>query len=314
MRHVRRFSVPMRWRAGVLSLCAAFGLGCHGEVGSAGTTTETTPLCDASDPTQVVAPQRIALLTSTQLMNMVRLVSSTEADNIVKNAVFPVITDLTVRFPPPRAEQFRSIPDSTTLAYFDTMAQNVRDYVRDNFATVTGGKCTPSADACAMDYLNALAAKAYRRPLTTDEQTRFTDLYNNLRSQLVNNYQVTLSVEEATGNAVYALLMSPQLLWRWELGGTETSTSPPGVYLTDAELASSLSFFLTDRPPDDMLLADVQAGTLRANIGAHVSRILGTQASRAWLTHVMRHVFLPEHSARHRAHRPGPVSARWAMP
>ena len=78
MRYARRFSVSTRWRAGVLPLCAAFAFGCHGEVGDPardGSSTET-PVCDASDPTQVVAPQRIALLTSTQLMNMIRLVSA----------------------------------------------------------------------------------------------------------------------------------------------------------------------------------------------------------------------------------------------
>ena len=60
--------------------------------------------------------------------------------------------------------------------------------------------------------------------------------------------------------------MSPQVLWKWELGGA-ASTSPAGVYLTDAELASHLSFFLTDQPPDDMLMNAAMSGSLRANIG-----------------------------------------------
>ena len=84
-------------------------------------------------------------------------------------------------------------------------------------------KCaTPGTDACAIAYLDSLAIKAYRRQLTAEEKERFTGaagLYHTLRSQLVNNYQVTTSVEEATGNSVYGLFMTPQLLWRWELGG-----------------------------------------------------------------------------------------------
>ena len=131
MRHARRFSVPTRWRAGVLPLSAvAAMLGCHGEVGPTGSGggTQSTPLCDASDPTNVIAPQRIALLTSTELMNMVTsVVDSTESQSIVTNQNFNVITDLTVRFPPPRMEQYKSIPDSTTLGAFDLMASNIRD-------------------------------------------------------------------------------------------------------------------------------------------------------------------------------------------
>ena len=284
MRYARRFSVSTRWRAGVLPLCAAFAFGCHGEVGDTGGgggSSKETPICDASDPTQVVAPQRIALLTSTQLMNMISLVSPAAAKMMTDNAVFPVISDLTVRFPPPRAEQYHSILDTDSLSPFNNTAQALGDYVTANFAAATG--CTtPATDSCAQNYLNGLAKKAYRRALTTDEQTRFTNLYTTLKSQLVNGYQVTLSVEEATGNAVYALYMTPQLLWRWELGG-QASSAPAGVYLTDSEIASNLSFFLSDLPPDDMLVNDAAAGTLRGNIGAHVDRLLKAQTSKEWL-------------------------------
>ena len=67
----------------------------------------------------------------------------------------------------------------------------------------------------------------------------------------MNGYQVTTTVEDATGNCVYAMFMTPQVLWRWELGGGTPSTAPAGLYLTDAELATNVAFFLTDEPPDD---------------------------------------------------------------
>ncbi len=294
MRHVRRLSVPSQWRAAVLPLCAALAFGCHGVVGDTGGGSTTTPLCSAGDPTHVIADQRIGLVTSTQLINMVKLVSIEEAQSVVDNNVFSVTSDIVARFPPPAAEQFRSIPDSTVLIYFNTLAQHVGNYVRDHFAAVT--KCaTPGTDECALAYLNSLAVKAYRRQLTTEEKDRFTGptgLYHTLRSQLVNGYQVTTTVEEATGNSVYGLFMTPQLLWRWELGAGVASTSPAGVYLTDAELASNLSYYLTDEPPDDMLIAAAQAGNLRANLAAHVDRIIATPASRAWLTKVMSMYFL----------------------
>jgi len=278
-----------------IPLSAALLIGCRGEVpsdkppGMLPPTVTSTPLCDASDPAQLVAPQRIALLTSTQLMNMIRVVSDVAAQEIIDDEIFPVVTDLTVRFPPPRVEQYRSIIDTGALAPFMNTAQKVGEYVRDNFATVTNCP-SPATEACATAYLDGLARKAYRRKLTPEEQQRFSDLYAELASQIVNDQQVTLTVPEATGFAVQALLLSPQLLWRWELGG-ETASSPSGVYLTDAELASNLSFFLTDRPPDDALAADADAGTLRAHLAEHVNRILQTQAARDWLTHVMQTYF-----------------------
>jgi hypothetical protein len=275
---------------GFIPLCAALLMACRGDrpLRPPATTAGRTPICAASDPGQVVAPQRILLLTSTQLINMIRLVSDDVAQVIVDGGLFPVVSDLTVRFPPSLVEQYKSILDVESLAPFANTAQKVGEYVRDNFAALT--KCAPATDACASGYLDALAVKAYRRKLDPAERERFGALYDTLRSQTVNDYQVTLTVEQATGFAVHALLLSPQLLWRWEVG-SQTSSSPAGIYLTDAELASNLSFFLTDRPPDDALMADVNAGALRAHLGAHVDRILATAAARDWLTHVMQTYF-----------------------
>lgn len=276
---------------GLIMLGAALLMACGGELPSKqpGTVVPPTPLCAASDPAQVVAPQRILLLTSTQLVNMIRLVSDDAARSIVDGGIFSVTSDFAARFPPARFEPYKSIPDATSLSVFSNTAQKVGEYVRDHFAALT--TCpSPATDGCATSYLDTLAGKAYRRPLTPDEQARFRSLYDDLRTAIVKDRSLTLTVEEATGFAVQALLLSPQLLWRWEVGA-ETSSSPPGVFLTDAELASNLSFFLTDGPPDVALRADASAGMLRANLRAHVDRILATPAARQWLTHLMQTYF-----------------------
>lgn len=293
MRHARRFSVPTRWQARVLPLCAALALGCHGEVGGTGTDTPLTPVCDPGDSAQVVESQRIMLLTSTQILNMVRLVSPEEGDLAIAQGIWTATSEYQARFPPAKFEPgLKSIPDSTALSVVDLLAQHVGNYVRDHFAALT--KCTTATDACAVDWLNKLAAKAYRRPLSQGETDRFTGgsgLYYTLKSQNAGGCHVSLTVEQATGNAVYGLFMTPQLLWRWEIGGTATSAAPQGVYLTDSELATNVSFFLTDAPPDDALIAAASAGTLRANLAMHVDRILATPDSRAWLTKVLKMYF-----------------------
>jgi Protein of unknown function (DUF1588)/Protein of unknown function (DUF1592) len=299
MRNVSRSVTSVGWFS---ALALGAGLGCHGKVegvsgsggghitGTGGTTTGTggaagmdVPCSGASDPRLVPAPQRIERLTMNEVVNTVSyLIDATEANTIKTSGSFGALNDETQRYFPPLDGEDSTI-NAANWSTLDGIANHVADYVQTNFATITGCGANPT-DTCATTYLNALAAKAYRRQLTTAEQQRFTALYTGLKSYVVQGYTVTLTVQEATRNSVYALLSTPQMLWRSEIGNPATaSTSPPGVYLTDDELATHLAFFLTDMPPDDMLLSAARAGTLRTNLQQHVTRILGTQPAKDWL-------------------------------
>ena len=78
-------------RAGMV-LFFALVTACRGEVPSppgSGNIVIKTPICDPADPGQVVAPQRIVLLTSTQLLNMIRLVNNDVAQVIVDLIAHP---------------------------------------------------------------------------------------------------------------------------------------------------------------------------------------------------------------------------------
>jgi hypothetical protein len=228
------------------------------------------------------------LLTKAQVINTVcYLVDDTEATALLSSGMFSITSDLDKHFPPADGEE-QSI-NETSILPLTNLAEHVAKYVTANFATVT--KCATATDACATAYLNALAVKAYRRALKADEQTRFSTLYTTLKSQMVNGYAVTTTIQEATGHAVWGLMMSPQLTWRWEIG-SQVSTAPAGVYLTDDELASHLSFFLTDQPPDDMVLMSAKAGMLRTNLASHVTRILQSPVGKGWMRKVMELYFL----------------------
>jgi hypothetical protein len=303
MRYARRLSVSKQWLPAALPLCAALVFGCHGKVGDVGGTGGTgpgtggtgqpaTPCAGPADPRMVVAEQRILLLTSREIINTIAyLIDGTLATNLATSGMFTVTADVDRTFPPADGEQLKNIPDRTSLLPFDNIAQAVAQYVYDNFAAAT--KCTTATDACAQTWLEGLAQKAYRRKLTDAELARFRALYLKLKNHDINCYQVSASVQQATQYSVYALMMSPQLLWRWEIGNTAApSTSPPGVYLTDAELASQLSFFMTDQPPDQMLIDAAAAGTLRANLASHVGRLLATQQSKDWLRTIMETFYL----------------------
>ena len=238
----------------------------------------------------MVAPQRILRLTMTETLNTIRyLIDDNEANALLTKGWSPATRSS-------RAACFRRCRPATIIGdeynILERIADDVRIYVLANFASLTG--CPTATDACATAHLDKLAARAYRRPLTPDEQLRFTALYTKLRSaQTVNGYEVTFTVEEATGYAVNALLMSPQMLWRWEHGDPAmAATTPAGIPLTDHELATHLSFFMTDQPPSDALLAAASAGTLRTNLTAHVETLLASQTAQDWLRTIIETYFL----------------------
>ena len=263
------------------------GLG-GGGGGITGTGTGGVPAACAgpSDARLVVASQRILRLTMNETLNTVRyLFGTTEATSLVSAGIIGTgddSTDLNRRFPPLAALPETNIT-GTSFPQLEAIADHVASYVLANFASVAA--CPAATDACARAYLDKLAPRAYRRPLTSDEQSRFAALYAKLRApQTVQGYEVTFTVEEATSYAVRALLGSPQMLWRWELGvPAMASAAPAGIPLSDDELATQLAFFLTDQPPDDTLLAAARAGTLRANLAAHVDALLASPTARGWL-------------------------------
>jgi hypothetical protein len=266
--------------------------GSAGATGTGGAAGIPLPCMGLSDSRLVVADQRILRLTSNEIVNTVSdLFGAAEAQALVDSQMFALTSRVNRHFPPADGED-QTVND-TNVIQLNNMAQHVGDFVTANFATLTS--CgTASPDGCAAIYLGKLAARAYRRTLTTAEQTRFSALYTKLRApQIVNGYQVTFTAEEATGYAVQALLSSPQMLWRWELGDPAMApTSAAGIPLTDAELATHVAFFLTDHLPDEALTSAAAAGTLRANLASHVERLLASQVARNWLRETMEYYFL----------------------
>jgi len=293
-----------------LSLCAAMGLGCEGNIignstgsggsgpgnpgsgGGTGSGGSGSTSCSTSSNELAAATQRVVLLTKDEIVNTVRyLIDDKEAQAVVADPqVSPLGSETGKHFPPKTSDGEEDGFNKSNIVPLNTLAEHVANYVTANFSTLA--KCTTPSDACANTYLTALAARAYRRQLTADEQQRFLGLYMTERSQMVNGYAVTNPVEKAAGYAVWGLMLSPQLIWRWEIGGKQMASGPTGTYLTDDELASQVSFFLTDQPPDDMLLASAKAGMLRTNLASHVSRILQTDASKKWLGEIMQLYFL----------------------
>lgn len=107
----------------------------------------------------------------------------------------------------------------------------------------TLGTCASAADSlCVTSILDNYGSKLWRRPLTGAERQDLLNRVANLRAA-------------GSGNAVQieflikALLMSPNFLYRSEMGALANDS----VQLSTYEIASLLAYTLWDGPPDDRL-------------------------------------------------------------
>lgn len=136
--------------------------------------------------------------------------------------------------------------------------------------------CAPGAAPadCGRAFARGFAASAFRRDLDPTEIAAFEAIYAEGQAADANGGGVAAVVETA--------LQAPSFLYRTELGGTVDGKSQR-IALSPAELASFLSFSLTDAPPDRPLLDAARGGTLaRADVlEREARRLLDSDAGRA---------------------------------
>jgi cytochrome c5 len=143
----------------------------------------------------------------------------------------------------------------------------------------------------AREVLVPFARRAFRRPASNAEIERLVQLVLMARAER-DNFETGIQL------AVQAILVSPHFLFRVELDGAsasataqvagepspEAQTVPWRIEpLDDYQLASRLSYFLWSSMPDEALLAEAAAGTLRApdRWEAQVRRMLADPKSEA---------------------------------
>ncbi|HEY2903778.1 MAG TPA: DUF1592 domain-containing protein [Polyangia bacterium] len=139
---------------------------------------------------------------------------------------------------------------------------------------------TPAAPADAAGKMNAFlktfGARAFRRPMTDAEVTRYAALFAKGPMLIASGNDFADGVELT----VSAFLQSPDFLYR-----VETSSAVVGgkVPLNDYEIASRLSFGLTNSMPDDTLMAAADAKKLTTHDGlvAEANRLIGAPAVQA---------------------------------
>ncbi len=130
-------------------------------------------------------------------------------------------------------------------------------------------------DTCADAFIEDFGKRAYRRPLSAIEGTRYRALYDAHRPEK--------TFTETLGVLVEAMLQSPNFVYRLE-GGSDDSDEPQA--LDGYEMASRLSYMLWNSMPDDDLFAAADADRLQsdADIEDAVERMLADPRAKAGIS------------------------------
>jgi hypothetical protein len=137
-------------------------------------------------------------------------------------------------------------------------------------AAMTSFPClgtTPLSASCTQMVASGLGAKLFRRALTSAETTTFSGYF---ASEAKLDPTAT-----ALGSMIKAMLMSPNFVYRTELG----SSQPGMVNLTNDEIASLLSYTIADVPPDAPLQqAQLSDPATRATQAQRLAALPGAKA------------------------------------
>jgi hypothetical protein len=138
--------------------------------------------------------------------------------------------------------------------------------------------CDPAGADCLRTAYARLGRLAWRRPLAADEVEALTQLSLASGAELRDPWQGVI-------HALSAILQAPDFLFRVERGEPDPS-QPDRQRYTSLEMASRLSFFLWNGPPDDALLAAGERGELstEAGVRAAAERLLADPRAEAALT------------------------------
>ncbi|HMF42250.1 MAG TPA: DUF1592 domain-containing protein, partial [Polyangia bacterium] len=157
------------------------------------------------------------------------------------------------------------VPDAWRL-YQDTAAAIAKAVMASTTQKANFISCDPAASGCLMTTITTFGRKAFRRPLTTDEVSRFVALGTG------TPMGTPAEVAEAT---LLGFLVSPQFLMLPETG-TTTDAATGAIQLSQYEIATRLSYMLWGSMPDATLstAADMSQLGTKDQILAQAQRMI----------------------------------------
>jgi hypothetical protein len=235
-----------------------------------GLTPPGTPLADCATP----GPQALRRLTVPQYRNTI--VNLFGSDVFGDNAPAQgVLTD-------PANNGFKIDADALVVSNLDSeLLMNYSEAIvtraaaTGKFADYIKGCNDANRPDCRQNFIKALGEKAYRQPLSDQQVQAYDTLF---QAEYAGG-----SFEERAQTVAIAMLQSPNMLYRREIG---VPGSAGQFDLTPFEVASQLSYMLTDGPPDNELLAAAKNGNSLKDptvLDEQAARLLGTPAGRETL-------------------------------
>jgi hypothetical protein len=242
---------------------AGGGSSSTGGTGSITTTAGTGPMTQACTEGVALANARLWRLTDAQYVNAVR-------------QVFGVVTGPQVTEADSGAADYTNLSELTVVndgivGKYQTSAHDVaRQAVKSHYATFMA--C--DSEVCAQQFIRNRIARAFGRRLDDGEVTGYLDLFRK---------GLTQSPQDGVRLMIEAALQSPSFLYRTELGAPQAGGPTGQVTLTAHEVASLISFSLTNSVPDQQLWdkADTNALLDPAVLSAEVDRLLDLPETKA---------------------------------
>ncbi len=143
----------------------------------------------------------------------------------------------------PVSERGVELFEESALALAGELA--TKKEVREAVFNCAPATVTDADTSCVTKTIETLGRRAWRRPLTTTERDRLVKIATTAAATLKHFYK-------GFGYALAAILQSPHFIYRPEFGAAKNAAEPRRY--TSWEMASRLSFFLWNGPPDDKLL------------------------------------------------------------
>lgn len=230
--------------------------GCVGDIG--GEPPGAGPLFDGTDPGDPRLEARVWRLSNAQY--------NTEVQKMFPGAPAVILPDGSSEYGLTNIALTARI-DLGNASQFNDAARSIGSWAATQGAAAA--KCETFGTAeCIDTFLGWFPESAYRRPPSDDELAALRAVYDDVAP--------TYGPEWGFSALVRTVLLSPQFLYRWEIG-------PDGegvVEIDDYEIASLIAFSLTDQGPDAQLFEDAAAGRLKdpAVRASHARRLMETSA------------------------------------
>jgi hypothetical protein len=150
-------------------------------------------------------------------------------------------------------------------------SETVATFAKDNGKiSQFSNNCNDNNQNCQDTFIKNLGQKMSREPLSDARVAEYRKLFS---APGVSTF------EDGAQTVIQAMVQSPYMLYRRELGPLNRTSQT--YQLTQYEVASQLSYFLTNAPPDNELMQAAQNNQLNAaGIDSQAQRLIATDAAK----------------------------------